>query len=197
MIDALFAGLDPDQATRDRLRDRLAAAAADASLLDVVHRTVDSPFGPLLVAATDRGLVKVSFEREGHGDVLDQLAGAVGPRILADPARLDDVARQLGEYFAGSRTRFDLDLDLRLAHGFRREVVAHLPTIGYGATSSYGEVAREVGHPRASRAVGTACARNPLPLVIPCHRVVRSDGSIGQYGGGEDAKRWLLDLERG
>lgn len=193
----LFDRLDPDPATRERLHTRLVAAATRDDLLDVVHTTLDSPFGPLLVAATGRGLVKVSFEREGHDRVLEDLATRVGPRVLTDRVRLDDVARQLDEYFAGTRWGFDLHLDLRLAHGFRRDVVTHLPTIGYGHTASYGEVARAVGHPRASRAVGTACARNPLPLVVPCHRVVRADGSPGQYGGGERAKRWLLDLERG
>lgn len=195
MTDALFVGLDPDPATRDRLRARLVRDATAADLLDVVVRTVDSPVGPLLLAGTDRGLVRVAFEREDHDRVVASLAAEVGPRLVADAAGLDEVVRQLDQYFTGARTSFDLDVDLRLARGFRRDVVAHLPAIAYGHTASYAEVARAVGRPRASRAVGTACARNPLPLVVPCHRVVRSDGTPGQYGGGERAKRWLLDLE--
>ena len=194
-IDELFAPLEADEATAARLRDRLGTAADAAGLLDVAFDVVDSPVGPLLLAATERGLVKVAFEREDHDRVLQALADEVGPRVLAVPARVADVARQLAEYFAGQRTRFDVAVDLRLAHGFRRDVVAWLPHISYGTTASYGQVARAVGNPRAVRAVGSACARNPVPLVVPCHRVVRSDGSLGRYGGGEDAKRLLLELE--
>lgn len=193
--DDLFARIDPDPADVARLQARLATAATAADLVDVAWRAVDSPFGPLLVAATSRGVVKVAFEREGHDTVLTDLATRVGPRVLRAPARLDDLVRQLDEYFTGARHVVDVPLDLRLASGFRREVVDHLPTIAWGDTASYGEVARAVGHPRAARAVGTACARNPLPLVLPCHRVVRADGSPGQYGGGAAAKRWLLAHE--
>jgi methylated-DNA-[protein]-cysteine S-methyltransferase len=127
--------------------------------------------------------------------VLAKLAGAVSPRILRAPARLDAVARQLSEYFDGGRRMFDVPLDFRLSNGFRRAVLAHLPAIGYGNTESYAQVAAAAGSPRAVRAVGTACATNPLPVVVPCHRVVRSDGSFGGYVGGEDAKRTLLTLE--
>ena len=123
------------------------------------------------------------------------LAERVSPRILERPASLDAVAQELDEYFERRRKTFDLPLDLRLATGFRRNVIAHLPDISYGATATYAEVARLVDNPKAVRAVGTACATNPLPLVVPCHRVVRSDGTAGQYVGGAAAKRTLLDLE--
>jgi methylated-DNA-[protein]-cysteine S-methyltransferase len=184
-----------DDATLRRLHDRLAAAAEDGELLDVAYRTVDSPVGKLLLAATERGLVKVSFEREGHDEVLEKLATSVSPRILRAPRRLDTTAHELDEYFAGRRRDFDVPLDLQLAHGFRLAVIEHLREIGYGRTESYADVAQACGSPRAVRAVGTACATNPLPLVLPCHRVVRSDGSLGRYGGGDEAKRWLIDLE--
>jgi methylated-DNA-[protein]-cysteine S-methyltransferase len=127
--------------------------------------------------------------------VLGALADKVSPRILRAPGRLEEPAREIDEYFTGTRTQFDLPLDLRLADGFRRQVIEHLRDIGYGHRESYAAVAAAIGHPRAVRAVGTACGRNPLPLVIPCHRVVRTDGSIGQYVGGADAKQTLLTLE--
>ena len=133
---------------------------------------------------------------QDHDAVLQALSDGISPRVLEAPGRLDDVARELDEYFAGRRTTFDVPLDLRLLHGFRRAVVEHLPDIAYGRTASYAEMATLVpAARRAVRAVGTACALNPLPLVLPCHRVVRSDGSPGQYAGGADAKRALLALE--
>ncbi|ROZ43115.1 methylated-DNA--[protein]-cysteine S-methyltransferase [Rhodococcus sp. WS3] len=178
-----------------RLHSRLADAAAAAQLIDVAYRIVDSPIGKLLLAATDVGLVRVAFAVEGHDVVLGRLADTVSPRVLHHPRRLDAVARELDEYFAGGRREFDLDLDFQLAKGFRREVLRHLPEIEYGHTASYSTVAAASGSPRAVRAVGTACAKNPLPLVVPCHRVVRSDGSLGQYAGGPELKAVLLDLE--
>lgn len=179
------------------LHDRLAAGAEAEGLLEVTYRTIDTAVGRLLLAATERGLVRVAYEREGHDDVLDSLATAISPRILSGGTRLDPVARELEEYFAGRRTGFDLPLDLRLASGFRREVIERLPGIAYGATMSYGQVAELVGNPRAVRAVGSACGHNPLPVVVPCHRVVRADGQAGGYVGGTDAKRILLGLEAG
>jgi methylated-DNA-[protein]-cysteine S-methyltransferase len=178
-----------------RLHGRLVDRAGDAGLLDIAYRTVDTPVGALLLAATPRGLVRVAYAVQDHDAVLDHLARAVSPRILRAPARLDAVAREIEEYFAGRRHAFDVPLDLQLAHGFRRAVLAQLREIAYGATASYAAVARAAGHPRAVRAVGTACATNPLPVVVPCHRVVRSDGSIGQYVGGVAAKETLLSLE--
>ncbi|NYE96338.1 methylated-DNA-[protein]-cysteine S-methyltransferase [Psychromicrobium silvestre] len=178
-----------------RLHARLAAAAAENGELDIAYRTVDSPLGTLLLASTPQGLLRVAYQREDHDRVLESLASKVSPRILRAPQRLDTVARELEEYFAGRRKRFDLPLDLRLAHGFRRSVLDHLPQIGYGQTESYAQVASAAGSPKAVRAVGSACANNPLPLIVPCHRVVRSDGSFGGYVGGEEAKRTLLELE--
>ena len=179
----------------DALRARLADAAADAELLDLAFRTIDSPVGDLLLATSATGLVRVAFANENFDAVLDTLGAAVGRRILNAPARLDAPARQLDGYFAGRRTAFDLTLDLRLSAGFRRLVQQHLPEIPYGRTASYKEMAALVGNPGAVRAVGTACSTNPLPIVVPCHRVVRSDGSLGGYIGGFAAKQALLDLE--
>ncbi|WP_424809737.1 methylated-DNA--[protein]-cysteine S-methyltransferase [Rhodococcus sp. 27YEA15] len=175
----------------------MARDAAEANLIDVAYRTVDSPLGELLLAATGAGLVRVAFAVEGHDLVLDRLSSTVSPRVLRYPKRLDPVARELDEYFAGTRKAFDLDLDFQLATGFRREVLRHLPEIEYGSTASYAVVAAASGSPRAVRAVGTACAKNPLPVVVPCHRVVRSDGSLGQYAGGPELKAVLLNLESG
>ena len=193
---ALFAALPAgNEAANRRLRARLVAAAEAEGLLDVAYRTLDTPVGQLLLAATERGLVRVAYPREGHDRVLERLAERISPRILNAPGKLDPAARQLDEYFAGARTRFDLPLDSRLSAGFRRDVLTHLPEIAYGRTASYAEVAQLAHNPKAVRAVGTACATNPLPVVIPCHRVVRSDGSTGQYVGGPLAKSTLLDLE--
>lgn len=191
----LFDELHADGDTMARLHQRLEREATTDELLDVAYRTVDSPVGTLLLAATTVGLVRVAYDVEDHDAVLTKLASAVSPRVLRAPARLDDTARQLDEYFALRRTAFEVPVDLRLAEGFRRSVIEHLRDIGYGRRESYAEVAAAVGSPRAVRAVGTACAHNPLPVVIPCHRVVRSDGSTGQYVGGAAAKTALLDLE--
>ena len=186
-----------DEPALARLRDRLAADAEGAGLLDVAYRTFESPFGPLLLAATPNGIVRIAFEIEDHDAVLDALADRVSPRILRAPRRLDGVARELDEYFAGHRRTFAVAVDLRLAHGFRRAVLDHLRQIPYGTTESYATVAAAAGSPAAVRAAGSACSHNPLPVVVPCHRVVRSDGSIGQYLGGPEAKRSLLALEAG
>jgi methylated-DNA-[protein]-cysteine S-methyltransferase len=186
-------GLTRDAAAR--FRALLAERAERDDVLDVAYRTIDSPVGPLLLAATPEGLVRVAFGCEDHDAVLARLADVVSPRILRAPGRLDAVAAQLDEYFARRRRQFELSLDLQLAHGFRRAVLDHLREIPYGSTESYAMVAAAAGNPAAVRAAGTACAKNPLPLVVPCHRVVRSDGTIGQFGGGTDAKRALLALE--
>ncbi|MGH8959615.1 MAG: methylated-DNA--[protein]-cysteine S-methyltransferase [Jatrophihabitantaceae bacterium] len=182
-----------DESANARLRARLLAAAEADGLLDVAYRTIDTPVGRLLLAATEVGLVRIAFDDPDA--VLATLAERISPRILNAPARLDNVARELDEYFAGTRRTFDLPLDRRLSSGFRAAVLAHLPEIGYGTTASYAAVASLAGHPRAVRAVGSACATNPLPVVVPCHRVVRSDGSAGGYAGGPDAKLTLLRLE--
>jgi methylated-DNA-[protein]-cysteine S-methyltransferase len=192
----LFGALpSADEEANARLHARLVAAAERDGVLDVAYRTIATPVGELLLASTGRGLIRVAFPSQGHDAVLASLAQTVSPRILRAPARLDEASRELEEYFAGRRRVFDLPLDLRLAAGFRRSVLAHLPAIPYGSTESYTQVAAAAGNPKAVRAVGTACARNPLPVVVPCHRVVRSDGSAGGYAGGPDAKRTLLALE--
>ena len=178
------------------LHARLAARAEQEGLLEVAYRTVDSPVGPLLLAATPQGLVRIAYEREGFDTVLETLAARIGPRVLAAPRPLDAAAAELEEYFAGDRRAFDLPLDHALSSGFRAVVQRALPRIDYGRTRTYQEVAELVGNPRAVRAVGTACATNPLPLVVPCHRVLRSDGSLGGYLGGAEAKTLLLALER-
>ncbi|MFC3999331.1 methylated-DNA--[protein]-cysteine S-methyltransferase [Nocardiopsis sediminis] len=193
----LLAGVSQEEEpAMARLRERLAARARQEGVLDVAYRTVGTPVGRLLLATTEEGLIRVAYEVQDHDAVLRQLADRVGPRILEAPSRLEEAARQLEEYFAGRRTRFELPLDRRLSTGFRRDVLDHLPRIAYGRTESYAEVAAASGSPKAVRAVGTACATNPLPVVVPCHRVVRSDGSPGGYAGGEAAKRALLALER-
>ncbi|MGW9405769.1 methylated-DNA--[protein]-cysteine S-methyltransferase [Arthrobacter sp. NPDC055585] len=178
-----------------RLHTRLAAAAQEQDLLDVAYTVMPSPVGELLLAATPAGLVRVGFGVEGHDAVLAQLGARISPRILQAPERLAEPVRQLQEYFAGTRREFSLALDFRLATGFRRTVVEHLPDIGYGSTTSYAALAALAGSPGAVRAAGTACARNPLPVVVPCHRVVRSDGKIGNYLGGTEAKATLLAME--
>jgi methylated-DNA-[protein]-cysteine S-methyltransferase len=185
-----------ESAALDALRATLRRRAAEEDLLDVAFRRLDSPVGPLLLAATPAGLVRVAFTTVEDPDaVLAALAGAVSPRVLEAPGRLDEVARELDEYFAGRRHAFDVPVDLRLAHGFRRAVLDRLVEVPYAGTVSYAELAARAGSPRAVRAVGTACALNPVPLVVPCHRVVRSDGAPGNYRGGPEAKLRLLALE--
>jgi methylated-DNA-[protein]-cysteine S-methyltransferase len=188
---------DNDDQILERLRGRLVSCATSDALLDISYRHLDTPVGDLLIAATGRGLVRIAYSCENHDDVLRQLAERISPRILLAPARLDQAAHELDHYFTGARKTFDLPLDLELASGFRHQVLEHLRQLDYGQTASYSAVARAVGNPKAVRAVGSACAHNPLPVIIPCHRVVRSDGTIGNYLGGPEAKLALLELERG
>jgi methylated-DNA-[protein]-cysteine S-methyltransferase len=187
--------IDVPAADLAALHARLVEGAETAGLLDLAYRTMDTPVGTLLLAATPVGLVRVAYQQEGINTVLTDLAARISPRILEAPRRLDDAACQMEEYFAGRRHRFDLPLDLRLSSGFRRQVLAYLPRIAYGQTSSYQTVAAAVDNPKAVRAVGSACATNPLPVVIPCHRVIRSDGRPGSYLGGPDTKARLLEME--
>lgn len=184
-----------DRVDLDRLHARLTAAADRDGLLDVAYRTIDTSVGPLLLAATYNGLVRVAFKREGFDTALETLATRISPRVLEAPRRLDVVAAEMDEYFAGKRRVFDVPLDYTLSSGFRKVVQRYLPHIGYGHTQSYKEVAECVGNPKAVRAVGTACSTNPLPVVVPCHRVLRTDGSLGGYIGGLDVKHALLTLE--
>lgn len=212
-------GRGPDFEVADRLRtapaniaalrERLATDAAREGLVDVAYRVVDSPIGGLLLAATPGGLVYVAFEVESSDDVLRMLADRIGPRVLLTPAAepavratgpglagiLDEAQIQLTQYLARERREFDLPLDTRLATGFRGQVQRHLADIAYGRTATYKQLAADLERPGAVRAVGTACATNPLPLVWPCHRILRSDGGLGGYRGGVEAKQRLLAME--
>jgi methylated-DNA-[protein]-cysteine S-methyltransferase len=178
------------------LDDRqLARAAADAGVLDVAYTGVDTPIGRLLVAATPRGLVHVAFPETPTDTVLEDLAGRLSPRILEAPERLDEVRRELDQYFEGKRRRFELPLDWSLSHGFRRKVLRSIARIDYGQVRSYAELATSAGSPKAVRAAGSACGANPMPVVVPCHRVLRTGGGLGGYGGGLERKQYLLHLE--
>ena len=174
----------------------LAHAAREAGLEDVAYSTVETPVGRLLVAATPQGLVRLAFPEETIDHVLEELADAVSPRVLEDPAGRDDARRELDEYFEGRRDRFDLGVDLRLiGMGFSRKVLEATARIPYGSVSTYREMASKAGSPRAARAAGNALHDNPVPIVVPCHRVVPSSGGIGRYGGDEWRKAFLLRLE--
>jgi methylated-DNA-[protein]-cysteine S-methyltransferase len=176
--------------------ENLTERAAAEGLLDVAYATADSPFGPLVVAATPKGLVKISFPAVyDTEETLDELAKKISPRVLEAPARLDDVRRQLDLYFEGRLHEFDLPLDWRLTDGFRKRAQRAIARIPYGKTRSYTEIARSAGNERAVRAAGTACGANPIPIVVPCHRVLRSGGALGGYGGGLPMKEALLRLE--
>jgi len=175
--------------------ENLAERAAAEGLLDVAYATVDSPFGQLLVAGTPRGLVKVNLPNHDAEQTLEDLAARISPRVLEAPARLDDVRRQLDRYFEGELHEFDLLLDWRLSAGFRRRALRAIDRIPYGRTRSYMQIARSAGNERAVRAAGTACGTNPIPIVVPCHRVLRSGGGLGGYGGGVPMKEALLELE--
>jgi methylated-DNA-[protein]-cysteine S-methyltransferase len=170
-------------------------AAAAARLLDVAYATLDSPLGTLLLATTPRGLVRLAYTDGHEDDVLQQLAATVSPRMLASPRKLDEPRRELDEYFAGHRRSFDLALDWSLARGFGRRVLEAATRIPYGSVSTYARVAADAGSPRGSRAAGNALGGNPLPIVVPCHRVVRSGGALGGYTGGVERKRRLLAVE--
>jgi methylated-DNA-[protein]-cysteine S-methyltransferase len=190
------AGGDLESATRGLL-----ARAEDEGLIDVAYTEVDSPFGKMLVAGTDRGLVRVAFpHRKGTSTrdweaLLEEIAEVISPRILEAPERLDPVRRQLDEYFEGKRRDFDVGLDFRLTHGFHGKAIRQIARIPYGRTLTYGELAAKAGNPRAFRAAGTACGANPLPPIVPCHRVLPAGGGVGNYGGGPEMKRALLELE--
>jgi methylated-DNA-[protein]-cysteine S-methyltransferase len=180
------------------LSKRFLRRAREAGLVDVAYTRVDSPLGPLALAATERGLIRLAYLAPGsttEADVAKELAATVSPRVLEERGRLDPVRRELEEYFTGRRRLFDLPIDWRLVRGFGREVLDVTARIEYGETASYTEVARRAGSPRAYRAAGNALNRNPVPIVVPCHRVLQSGGALGGYGGGLDAKRFLLELE--
>ena len=175
----------------------LIAAASAAGLLDVAYATLDSPVGKLLLAVTPRGLVRLAYLEGGEdeADVLEQLATKVSPRVLAAPARLDDPRRELDQYFTGRRRDFDLPLDWQLTRGFARRVLEATSRIPYGSTTTYKSVAAEAGNERAFRAAGNALGSNPIPIILPCHRILHSGGGLGGYTGGLDRKRVLLAVE--
>jgi methylated-DNA-[protein]-cysteine S-methyltransferase len=180
----------------DWITTRLAERAAAEGLLDVAYATVDTPIGPLLVAQTPRGLVRVAFEREDDDEVLEEMARRLSPRVVEAPAQLDEVRRELDQYFAGHRQHFDLHVDLALVRGeFRRRCLERLHAVPFGEIRSYREIASAAGNAAAVRAAGSACATNPVPIVVPCHRVLRTDGTLGGYGGGVPRKEFLLRLE--
>jgi methylated-DNA-[protein]-cysteine S-methyltransferase len=179
----------------DGLRDELARRAADEGVLDVAYGIADSPLGPLTVIVTDRGLVRLSYANEAIDEQLDEIAARISPRVLASPERTDRVRRQLDEYFSGDRRRFDVPIDWRLVRGFAGQVLRATARIPFGSVSSYREVAAEAGSPNAYRAAGNALGSNPVPIVVPCHRVLHAGGGLGGYTGGLERKRYLLQLE--
>jgi len=175
---------------------RFALRAEDEGLVDVAYATLDTPVGELVLATTRNGLVRLALSGEEVDKVLAELAKDVSPRILELPARLDGARRELDEYFAGRRTRFEMSLDWRLVPApFMKKVLKATARVPYGSTTTYGDVAVEAGSPRAYRAAGSALGSNPIPIVVPCHRVLRRGGEIGNYGGGPEMKRFLLELE--
>jgi methylated-DNA-[protein]-cysteine S-methyltransferase len=186
-------GDTPEQAAAAarRLTERIVASG----LADIDYAPVESPFGTLYAASTRRGLVRLAFPEEPLDEFLERLARKLSPRIVAAPATLDPVQRELDEYFSGRRQAFDLALDWALITPFARRVLRKTAAIPYGEHLSYAEVAAEAGSPRGARAAGNALGSNPIPIVIPCHRVLHSGGGLGGYGGGLDRKRFLLELE--
>jgi len=185
----------PDSFDPGHLRATLARRAADEGLLDVAYGTFESPLGRLTVMVTPRGLVRLSYPGEGIDGQLQEIADRVSPRILEAPERTDDVRRQLDAYFAGRRHAFDVPIDWRLVRGFAGDVLRATARIPFGGVSSYREVATAAGSPNAYRAAGNALGSNPVPIVVPCHRVLHAGGGLGGYTGGLERKRYLLQLE--
>src|SRR5262245_50673524 len=195
LTEALRAGGAGAGGASARAAARLAAEAGRRGLLDVAYATVDSPLGPLHAAQTPRGLVLLAYGDVPLDERLERLAREISPRVLEDPARLDPVRRQLDEYFAGRRRRFEVPIDWSPLHGYTREVLRRTAEIPYGRASSYAEIAIQAGSPRGWRAAGNALGPNPMPIIVPCHRVLASSGEIGGYTGGLERKRFLLALE--
>jgi methylated-DNA-[protein]-cysteine S-methyltransferase len=179
----------------DRLREALADRAADAGLLDVAYGTHESPLGTLTVFVTPHGLAGIAYPDEPIERQVEEVAETISPRVMAAPERTDGVRRQLDEYFAGDRHRFDVPIDWRALHGFREQVLRATARIPFGQVSTYREIATEAGSPNAYRAAGNALGSNPVPIVVPCHRVLHAGGGLGGYTGGLDRKRFLLGLE--
>jgi methylated-DNA-[protein]-cysteine S-methyltransferase len=179
----------------DRAARAFAARAAEAGLADVAYTMVDSPFGPLMVATTKRGLVRLAYPHEDVDEALEELARAVSPRVLEAPGRMDEIRRELDQYFRGDRQSFEVPVDFRLTRGFTQKILRITARIPFGSLLTYGQVATKAGSPRAYRAAGNALGSNPIPIVVPCHRVVHADGGLGGYTGGIERKQFLLRLE--
>jgi methylated-DNA-[protein]-cysteine S-methyltransferase len=191
----------PPETDLDRAVQGVLDRAERDGLIDVAYAEVDSPYGELLVARTDRGVVRLALPTHrgspsSQGQVLEDLAANVSPRIMESPKKLDEERRELDEYFEGRRREFDVPVDWSLTSpGFRSRALHAVARIPYGKTRTYAEIAKSAGNARAFRAAGTACGHNPIPLIVPCHRVVPSSGGVGSYGGGPEMKRGLLDFE--
>jgi methylated-DNA-[protein]-cysteine S-methyltransferase len=200
-LERILRNKPPAGGNLDRAVQGVLARAENDGLIDVAYAPVDSPFGKLLVARTDRGVVRLALPKhrgtqQSEDEVLEDLARYVSPRVLESPSRLDEERRELEEYFEGRRDRFEVPVDWTLTPpGFRNRALHAVARIPYGKTRTYGEIAKAAGNARAFRAAGTACGRNAIPLIVPCHRVVQSGGGVGNYGGGPEMKRALLDLE--
>lgn len=190
LAESASAAVDPTRVTAE-----LARRADAAGLLDVAWATLDTPLGPIAVFVTPRGLVRVAYDRENFGEVAAEVAEQVSPRVLVAPQRTDLVREQLDDYFEARRRTFDVPIDWTLVRGFNQGVLKATADIPFGETASYGDVAAAAGSPRAARAAGNALAGNPIPIVVPCHRVIHASGGIGGYTGGLDHKRFLLRLE--
>ena len=193
LVKALRGG--PDGADLGRATEGLLARAEGEGLIDVSYAYVDSPFGRMMVAGSERGILRVAFPHRPFDALLEQIAEVISPRVLEAPERLDEARRQLDAYFGGKLRDFDLPLDWRLTRGFQNRAQHAIARIPYGETRSYGWIADKAGNPRAFRAAGTACGANPLPPIVPCHRVLPASGVIGSYGGGPEMKKALLELE--
>lgn len=191
----LAAGMEVPAIDTDLLRAAIARRAAEDGLLDVAYGTYESPLGPLTVFVTPRGLVRLSYPGEPIESQLDELAALISPRVMAAPERTDEVRRQLDGYFGGTRRDFELPIDWRLLRGFRGQVLRATARIPFGKVSSYREIATRAGSPNAYRAAGNALGSNPVPIVVPCHRVLHAGGGLGGYTGGLERKRFLLELE--
>jgi len=194
-LETRLAQVDERPFDAERLMADVRARAADAGLLDVAYAEMDSPLGRLLVAVTPRGLVRVAYDDEPEERVLGELARDVSPRLLRAPEQTDEARRELEAYFAGDRHAFDLPVDWSLIHGFARKVLRATSRVPFGKVTTYGSVAAQAGSPRAARAAGNALGSNPIPIVVPCHRVLHAGGGLGGYTGGLDRKRYLLALE--
>ncbi|MGB6424716.1 MAG: methylated-DNA--[protein]-cysteine S-methyltransferase [Solirubrobacterales bacterium] len=194
-IRSVIRAASPTDVDAPELAAALAARADREGLIEVAYSSVDSPVGTLMVAATDAGLVRLGLAGTDHGLMLEQLAGTVGPRVIETSARFDPLRRELEEYFEGRRRRFEYPLDWRLTSGFVRTVLERTAEIPFGSTRTYAEMATLAGSPRAFRAAGSALGANPIPILVPCHRVLRKGGGLGGYAGGLDTKRTLLRIE--